>query len=66
VELNAELEQAVIASGLEWVSLRPNEYASKFLGLWAAQLRSGNVIRALSTVMTISPLAVRRSPRWWT
>jgi uncharacterized protein YbjT (DUF2867 family) len=26
--------------------LRPNEYASNFLGLWAAQLRSGNVIRA--------------------
>jgi uncharacterized protein YbjT (DUF2867 family) len=43
---NAELEQAVIASGLEWVSLRPNEYASNFLGLWAAQLRSGNMIRA--------------------
>ncbi len=36
----------MIASGLEWVSLRPNEYASTFLGLWAAQLRSGNVIRA--------------------
>jgi uncharacterized protein YbjT (DUF2867 family) len=45
-DLNAELEQAVIASGLEWVSLRPNEYASNYLGLWAAQLRSGNVIRA--------------------
>jgi uncharacterized protein YbjT (DUF2867 family) len=45
-DLNAELEQAVIASGLEWVSLRPNEYASNFLGLWAAQLRSGNLIRA--------------------
>ena len=45
-DLNAELEQAVIGSGLEWVSLRPNEYASNFLGLWAAQLRSGNVIRA--------------------
>jgi uncharacterized protein YbjT (DUF2867 family) len=45
-DFNAELEQAVIASGLEWVSLRPNEYASNFLGLWAAQLRSGNVIRA--------------------
>ena len=28
------------------MSLRPNEYASNFLGLWAAQLRSGNVIRA--------------------
>ena len=45
-DLNAELEQAVIGSGLEWVSLRPNEYASNFLGLWAAQLRTGNVIRA--------------------
>ena len=45
-DFNAELEQAVIASGLEWVSLRPTEYASNYLGLWAAQLRSGNVIRA--------------------
>jgi uncharacterized protein YbjT (DUF2867 family) len=45
-DFNAELEQAVIASGLEWVSLRPNEYASNFLGLWAPQLRNGNVIRA--------------------
>ena len=45
-DLNAELEQAVIASGLQWVSLRPNEYASNFLGLWATQLRSGNLIRA--------------------
>jgi uncharacterized protein YbjT (DUF2867 family) len=45
-DFNAELEQAVIASGLEWVSLRPNEYASNYLGLWAAQLRSENVIRA--------------------
>jgi uncharacterized protein YbjT (DUF2867 family) len=45
-DFNAELEQAVIASGLEWVSLRPTEYASNYLGLWAAQLRSGNLIRA--------------------
>ena len=36
----------MIASGLEWVSLWPNEYASNFLGPWAAQLRSRNVIRA--------------------
>jgi uncharacterized protein YbjT (DUF2867 family) len=45
-DLNAELEQAVMTSGLEWVSLRPNEFASNFLGLWAVQLRHGNVIRA--------------------
>jgi hypothetical protein len=38
------------------VSLRPNEYASKFLGLWAAQLRSGNVIRA-----PWAPRSTRRS-----
>jgi uncharacterized protein YbjT (DUF2867 family) len=44
-DLNAELEQAVITSGLEWVSLRPNEFASNFRGLWAPQLRSRNVIR---------------------
>lgn len=45
-DLNAELEQTVVASGLDWVSLRPAEYASNLIGLWAAQLRSGDVIRA--------------------
>ena len=45
-DFNAELERAVMASGLEGVSLRPTEYASNYLGLWAAQLHSGHIIRA--------------------
>jgi uncharacterized protein YbjT (DUF2867 family) len=57
--LVAELEQAVIASGLEWVSLRPNEYASDFLGLWAAQLRSGNVIHGPHAASQHAPIDER-------
>lgn len=43
-DFNRELEQAVLGSGLEWVSLRPNEYASNYLTLWGAQLRRGDII----------------------
>ena len=62
-DLNAELEQAVIASGLDWVSLRPNEYASNLLGLWAAQLRSGNLIRAPYGASQHAPIDERVLPR---
>jgi uncharacterized protein YbjT (DUF2867 family) len=43
-DFNRELEQAVLGSGLEWVSLRPNEYASNYLTLWGTQLRRGDII----------------------
>jgi uncharacterized protein YbjT (DUF2867 family) len=44
-DYNRETELAVTASGLEWVSLRPTVFAGNTIGIWAAQLRAGDVIR---------------------
>ncbi|WP_205324188.1 NAD(P)H-binding protein [Glycomyces sp. YM15] len=41
---NRECEAAVEASGLEWVSLRPQVYASMAVPLWAGQLRLGDTV----------------------
>ncbi|MDP9166980.1 MAG: NAD(P)H-binding protein [Actinomycetota bacterium] len=41
---NREVERLAVESGLEWVSLRPSVFASNFAGMWAAQVRAGDVI----------------------
>jgi uncharacterized protein YbjT (DUF2867 family) len=41
---NRECEAAVEASGLEWVSLRPQVYASMAEPLWAGQLQAGDTV----------------------
>ncbi|OBK53906.1 NAD(P)H-binding protein [Mycobacterium kubicae] len=41
---NKEVEQLVIDSGLQWVSLRPTVFATNFVGMWSAQIRSGDVV----------------------
>jgi uncharacterized protein YbjT (DUF2867 family) len=41
---NKEADQLAAESGLEWVSLRPTVFASNFAGMWAPQLRAGDVI----------------------
>lgn len=41
---NREVEQLAVASGLEWVSLRPTVFASNFAGMWAPQIRAGDVV----------------------
>jgi uncharacterized protein YbjT (DUF2867 family) len=41
---NREVEQLAVDSGLEWVSLRPTVFASNFAGMWAAQIRGGDVV----------------------
>lgn len=41
---NRECEAAVEASGLEWVSLRPQVYTNMALPLWGDQLRLGDTI----------------------
>ncbi len=41
---NREVEQLVVASGLEWVSLRPTVFASNFAGMWSPQIRAGDVV----------------------
>jgi uncharacterized protein YbjT (DUF2867 family) len=41
---NAEAEDAAVASGLEWVSLRPTSFAGNTLSAWGEQIRAGDVV----------------------
>jgi len=41
---NKETEDAAIASGLEWVAVRPSVFAANTLGLWGAAIRRGDVV----------------------
>jgi uncharacterized protein YbjT (DUF2867 family) len=42
---NKEAEDVAVASGLEWVSLRPASFAVNTLRPWAPQLRTGDIVR---------------------
>jgi uncharacterized protein YbjT (DUF2867 family) len=42
---NREVEEAVVNSGLSWVSVRAASYATHVLGMFAAQIRAGDVVR---------------------
>jgi uncharacterized protein YbjT (DUF2867 family) len=42
---NKEAEDAAVASGLEWVSLRASSFADNTLQAWGAQIRAGDVVR---------------------
>ncbi|WP_326824637.1 NmrA family NAD(P)-binding protein [Streptosporangium sp. NBC_01756] len=42
---NKEAEDAVVASGLDWVSLRSASFAVNTLRTWAPQIRAGDVVR---------------------
>jgi uncharacterized protein YbjT (DUF2867 family) len=42
---NKEAEDAAVASGLEWASLRAGSFAVNTLRAWGAQIRSGEVVR---------------------
>jgi uncharacterized protein YbjT (DUF2867 family) len=42
---NKEAEEAAVASGLEWVSLRAGSFAANTLTAWGAQIRAGDVVR---------------------
>jgi uncharacterized protein YbjT (DUF2867 family) len=41
---NKEVDELAAGSGLEWISLRPTVFASNFAGMWAAQIRAGDVV----------------------
>jgi uncharacterized protein YbjT (DUF2867 family) len=43
-DLNRETEAAAVASGLEWVSLRPTEFAGNAVGLWAGAIRTAGAV----------------------
>jgi uncharacterized protein YbjT (DUF2867 family) len=41
---NREVEQYAVDSGLEWVSLRPTVFVTNFFGMWAPQIKAGDVV----------------------
>jgi uncharacterized protein YbjT (DUF2867 family) len=42
---NKEVENAVISSGLSWVSVRAGSFAASISTVWAAQIRGSDVVR---------------------
>ena len=42
---NKEVEDATVASGLDWVSLRASSFAMNTLLAWGAQIRAGDIVR---------------------
>jgi uncharacterized protein YbjT (DUF2867 family) len=56
---NKEVEDAVTQSGLEWVSLRSSYYAFNTVSLWAAQIKSGDVVRGPYAAWAAAPLHER-------
>jgi uncharacterized protein YbjT (DUF2867 family) len=55
-DCNREVEQHAVSSGLEWVSLRPTVFASNFIGMWAPQIRSGDVVSGPYASASTAPI----------
>jgi uncharacterized protein YbjT (DUF2867 family) len=56
---NREVERAVTASGLDWVALRPGTFAANAFGLWAEQIRRGDVVHGPYPEATWAPIHER-------
>jgi uncharacterized protein YbjT (DUF2867 family) len=54
---NKEVEQLAADSGLAWVSLRPSVFATNFAGMWAAQIRAGDVVAGPYAAASTAPIA---------
>lgn len=54
---NKECERLAVDSGLEWVSLRPSVFASNFAGMWATQIRSGDMVGGPYASASSAPIA---------
>jgi uncharacterized protein YbjT (DUF2867 family) len=53
---NKEAEQYAVDSGLEWVSLRPTVFATNFFGMWAAQVKAGDVVSGPYAAASTAPI----------
>ncbi|MEB3980902.1 NAD(P)H-binding protein [Mycobacterium sp. 663a-19] len=53
---NLEVEQLAVDSGLAWVSLRPTVFATNFAGMWAAQIRAGDVVAGPYAAASTAPI----------
>ncbi len=56
---NKEVEQCAVDSGLEWVSLRPTVFATNFFGMWAPQIKAGNVVSGPYAEASTAPIVDR-------
>ncbi|GAA4997578.1 NAD(P)H-binding protein [Actinopolymorpha pittospori] len=50
------VEDALLASDLDWVILRPGMFAANTLLQWAAQIRAGNIVRGPFASSTDAPI----------
>jgi uncharacterized protein YbjT (DUF2867 family) len=53
---NKEVEDAVVGSGLEWVSLRAGFFAINTLQAWGAQIRAGDIVRGPYATFAEAPI----------
>ena len=53
---NKEVEQYAVDSGLEWVSLRPTVFATNFFGMWAPQIKAGDVVSGPYAEASTAPI----------
>jgi uncharacterized protein YbjT (DUF2867 family) len=56
---NRETEAAAVASGLDWVALRPSVFAANTLGVWGPAIRSGNLVHGPYAEATSAPVHER-------
>jgi uncharacterized protein YbjT (DUF2867 family) len=56
---NKEVEQLAVDSGLEWVSLRPTVFVTNFFGMWAQQIRAGDVVNGPYAAASTAPIVDR-------
>jgi len=56
---NKEADHLVAESGLEWVSLRPSVFATNFAGMWAPQIRAGDVVNGPYAAASSAPIVER-------
>ena len=56
---NKEVEQYAVDSGLEWVSLRPTVFATNFFGMWASQVKAGDVVSGPYAAASTAPIVDR-------
>jgi len=54
---NKEVDELTVASGLEWVSLRPSVFGTNFAGMWAPQIRGGDVVNGPFAAASSAPIA---------
>jgi uncharacterized protein YbjT (DUF2867 family) len=56
---NKEVEQHAVDSGLEWVSLRPTVFVTNFFGMWAPQVKAGDVVSGPYAQASTAPIVDR-------